>query len=117
MLMISAAGELRAALVGWRRRTSSPVTCYWRGYFVSLACWGEMALASVIYLHLSGRFASTAEMSDCTSTVDFGQSPTIAITGETSDTTRIEVKASILIKIRPGDAANDPENRKIMAND
>ena len=36
--------------------------------------------------------------------------------GEARDATGIEVKAPIIIQMRPGDPANDPENRKIMAH-
>ena len=37
--------------------------------------------------------------------------------GEARDATGIEVKAPIIIQMRAGDPANDPENRKIMAYD
>src|SRR5258708_24986965 len=49
--------------------------------------------------------------------IDFGEIPAGAIVGEPSNAARVEVKRPIFVEVGAGDAANDTQDWKVVADD
>lgn len=50
--------------------------------------------------------------------VDVGDGPTVdGVVAQARDTAGVEVKGAIIVEMSSRDAANDPHNRKVMADD
>ena len=59
----------------------------------------------------------TAAAGDVFPAIDFGEVPTGAIVGEPSNAAWVEVKGPIFVEVGAGDAANDTQDRKVVADD